>query len=186
MLVVWGGRKRTSLGCQSVEGFYRLLFLYLEPFSTLAPVLMVWVSPGPAWFLHQLIPSSAPPPSASLEPRTLMAVWQLTNCYFLLGLISSLVFRAVRDALPNNPVAQERILGASFLALGIADLTHIFASFMGLPSDLKYSPADWNSMTHGNITVVIILFAVRLTWFMGVGRKRYYYGQSRTRDTKVI
>ena len=43
--------------------------------------------------------------------------------YFLLGLLSSLVFRAVRDALPDNAVAQERILGASFLALGIADVS---------------------------------------------------------------
>ena len=34
--------------------------------------------------------------------------------YLLLGLISTFVFRAVRDTLPNNPTAQERILGASF------------------------------------------------------------------------
>ena len=40
----------------------------------------------------------------------------------LLGLISTFVFRAVRDALPNNPVAQERILGASFTALALADV----------------------------------------------------------------
>lgn len=71
-----------------------------------------------------------------------MAVLQMGNCeqstpllsdaeidfigYFLLGLISSLVFRAVRDTLPNNPMAQERILGASFLALGIADVCSHF------------------------------------------------------------
>ena len=40
----------------------------------------------------------------------------------LLGLLSSFVFRAVRDALPTNPAAQERILGASFLAMAIADV----------------------------------------------------------------
>lgn len=48
--------------------------------------------------------------------------------YFLLGLISSFVFRAIRDALPNNPAAQERILGASFLALAIADVSHSLTS----------------------------------------------------------
>jgi hypothetical protein len=42
--------------------------------------------------------------------------------YFLLSLISTFVFRAIRDTLPNNPMAQERILGAAFLALGIADV----------------------------------------------------------------
>lgn len=42
--------------------------------------------------------------------------------YLLLGMLSSLVFRAVRDALPDNPAAQERIIGASLLAMGIADV----------------------------------------------------------------
>jgi hypothetical protein len=42
--------------------------------------------------------------------------------YLLLGLISSLVLRAVRDALPTDPVAQERILGATLAALAIADV----------------------------------------------------------------
>lgn len=40
----------------------------------------------------------------------------------LLGLISSLVFRAVRDALRGNPVAQERIIGSALTALAIADV----------------------------------------------------------------
>jgi hypothetical protein len=72
-----------------------------------------------------------------------MAIWQLGNCtfststlsilfnwrslgYLLLGLISSLVFRAIRDALPDNPEAQERILGASFTALALADVGSSF------------------------------------------------------------
>ncbi|KAF8887735.1 hypothetical protein BD779DRAFT_486299 [Infundibulicybe gibba] len=161
----------------ALTGFYKTLFLYLEPASTIAPAIMVFAFPGAPWFHHQLIPSSLPPPTSALESRTTMAVWQLANCYLLLGMISSIVFRAVRDALPHNPVAQERIIGASLLALAIADLTHIAATFIGLPEELKYAPALWNSMTHGNITVVIVLFAVRVAWFMGIGRTRYYYGQ---------
>ena len=46
--------------------------------------------------------------------------------YLLLGMLSSLVFRAIRDTLPGNPAAQERILGASLLALAIADASHPF------------------------------------------------------------
>jgi hypothetical protein len=72
-----------------------------------------------------------------------MAIWQLGNCtfhrlrfcpvltlgptgYLLLGMLSSLVFRAIRDALPGNPAAQERILGASLLALAMADVSHLY------------------------------------------------------------
>ena len=45
--------------------------------------------------------------------------------YFLLAMLSSFVFRAVRDALPGNPAAQEHIINAIFLALGIADVSSL-------------------------------------------------------------
>lgn len=64
----------------ALPGFYRLLFLYLEPLSTIAPALIIWVFHGPEWFLHQLIPSADPVPTQSLDPRVLMTIWQLTNC----------------------------------------------------------------------------------------------------------
>ncbi|KAI0320211.1 hypothetical protein OF83DRAFT_1105992 [Amylostereum chailletii] len=161
---------------EALPHYYNLLFLYLEPASTIIPVFMTWFLPGAIWFHHELIPSSSSPPS-SLDARSTMAIWQLGNCYMLLGLLSSFVFRAVRDALPNNPTAQERILGASFLAMAIADVTHIGATFVGLPPDLKYSPQLWNPMTHGSITVVVVLLTSRIAWFMGVGRTRYYFGK---------
>jgi hypothetical protein len=50
--------------------------------------------------------------------------------YFLLGLISSLVFRAVRDALPHDPVAQEKIVRASLTALAIADVRAFYCKLM--------------------------------------------------------
>ncbi|PCH33094.1 hypothetical protein WOLCODRAFT_134893 [Wolfiporia cocos MD-104 SS10] len=162
----------------ALPGFYQLMYLHIEPASTILPSVLAWFFPGATWFHHELIPDSTPIPAAgSLDPRTVMAVWQLGNCYLLLGLISTFVFRAVRDALPNNPVAQERILGASFMALALADVTHMIWSWIGLPADLRYNPLAWNSMTHGNITFVIVLLGGRLAWFAGIGRKRYYYGQ---------
>jgi hypothetical protein len=42
--------------------------------------------------------------------------------YLLLGLISSLVFRAARDALSKDLVAQERVVGSLLKALAIADV----------------------------------------------------------------
>lgn len=58
------------------------------------------------------------------NPEEVCTVDDLSG-YLLLGLLSSFVFRAVRDALPNNPAAQERIIGAAFLALGIADVSSV-------------------------------------------------------------
>jgi len=39
-----------------------------------------------------------------------------------LGMLSAFGFRAVRDSLPNDPVAQERIIGAALKALAIGDV----------------------------------------------------------------
>jgi hypothetical protein len=106
---------------------------------------MVWIYPGAKWFYHELIPSSAS--ALPLEPKSSMAILQLTNClsflrpdfilpddicaslgYLLLGLISSLVFRAIRDALPHDPASQERILGAAFVALALADVSRCIST----------------------------------------------------------
>ncbi|KAF8139792.1 hypothetical protein EV363DRAFT_1444287 [Boletus edulis] len=166
----------------ALPGLYQALFLYFEPLSTISPAFLAWFFPGAAWFHNQLIPTEAP--SKALDARTTMAIWQLGNCYMLLGLISSFVFRAIRDALPNNPEVQERILGASFIALALADATHIALSWVGLPEDLRYSFGSWNSMTHGNITFTVFLLSMRLAWFAGIGRQRYYYGKAAQKGRK--
>ncbi|KXN89818.1 hypothetical protein AN958_04822 [Leucoagaricus sp. SymC.cos] len=167
----------------ALPGLYRLVFLHLEPMSTFIPVLSVWITPGVDWFYHEQIPSSAPAPPL-LDNRTRMIISQLVNCYLLLGLLSSIVFRAVRNTLPNNPIAQERLIGASLLALAIADVTHILATFFGLPEHLRYSPQNWNGMTHGNITITGLLFLTRLAWFLGIGRTRFYFGQQENQRVK--
>ncbi|KAF7972579.1 hypothetical protein HWV62_17714 [Athelia sp. TMB] len=65
----------------ALPGFYRTLFLYIEPASTISPALLAWLYPGAEWFHNELIPSKAPAlPSGFLEPRTSMAIWQLGNC----------------------------------------------------------------------------------------------------------
>jgi len=168
----------------ALPGFYQLLFLHIEPISTISPAFLGWFFPGAAWFYRGLVPevvgvreTLTTVTESTLDVRARMAVWQLTNCYLLLGLISSLVFRAVRDALPHDPVAQERIVGASLLALALADVTHMIATFVGLPAEIRFSPGTWNSLTHGSISFVIVLLSSRLAWFAGIGRKRYYYGQ---------
>ena len=68
--------------------------------------------------------------------------------YALVGLISSLVFRAIRDTLPNNPEAQERILGASMTALSLADVSTTYSSFFRLTTMLPGHAVSWLCMLH--------------------------------------
>jgi len=161
----------------ALTGYYKLLFLYVEPATTIIPAFWIWTIPGAKNFHDGLIPSTAP--SGPLDPRTTMAILQLGNAYFLLSLLSSLVFRAVRDALPSNPVAQDRIVGAQLTALAIADISHIIVTIWALPKELQLNPGIWNATTHGNITFVVLLLASRVAWLKGIGRTAYYYGKAK-------
>jgi hypothetical protein len=64
----------------ALEGFYKLVFLYFEPISTLSPVFLAWFYPGATWFYNELIPGAKP--ATSLDPRATLAIWQLVNCNF--------------------------------------------------------------------------------------------------------
>lgn len=48
------------------------------------------------------------------------------------------MFRAIRDALPNDPAAQERILGASLTALAIADVCFFSHGLFDLAGKLMF------------------------------------------------
>jgi hypothetical protein len=110
-----------------LPGLYRLLFLYLEPISTVLPAFLIWFWPGWSWFHQELYPGSSPLGIGSDpagEVGTKMAIWQLGSCedflcvplswcltlrapgYCLLGMLEGLGLRAVRDALPDNPVSE--------------------------------------------------------------------------------
>ncbi|KIM19943.1 hypothetical protein M408DRAFT_325553 [Serendipita vermifera MAFF 305830] len=161
----------------ALEGFYGLMYLYMEPVSTMIPALIIFLSPnGAAWFHGELVPG--PEPTTTLDPRSLMAIWQLSCCFCLLGLLSAFGFRAVRDSLPNNPVAQERIIGAALKALAIGDVAHIVVTIMATPQEILRDPSSWNGTFMGNIPFTFLLLAGRLCWFAGIGRKTYYYSVS--------
>jgi hypothetical protein len=65
-----------------LEGYYRILFLYVEPATMLFPAFLLWFFPGALWFHNELIPGVEP--ATSLDPRAKMAIWQLANCRFTL------------------------------------------------------------------------------------------------------
>lgn len=44
----------------------------------------------------------------------------------------------------------------------------IFTTLLGLPADVRYDFANWNVMTHGNITVVALLFISRYSYFQNI------------------
>ena len=117
---------------------------------------------------------------------------------------SSLAFELKKHPPPEyttSLVAGDRRLTAPFPPLPVPMPLHtsrsIIWSLAGLPPSLRYAFTQWNAMTHGNITFVVVLvsmrcarpfvpvacepdrntFPGRIAWFLGIGRTRYYYGQ---------
>ncbi|CUA77492.1 hypothetical protein RSOLAG22IIIB_02507 [Rhizoctonia solani] len=154
----------------ALGGLYKFVFLHLEPVSTVTPAIIAFLFPGSTWFYNQLIPGLPPVPDSDVDARARMAVLQLANCYMLLSLVSSFVFRAIRDSLPHNMTAQEKIIKATLIALAIADVTHVLGTFVALPSHVAYAPGTWNATTHGNITFTLFLFLTRVAWMLKIGR----------------
>ncbi|KAH7345187.1 hypothetical protein B0J17DRAFT_712795 [Rhizoctonia solani] len=154
----------------ALGGFYKFVFLHLEPVFTITPAIITFLFPGSTWFYNQLIPGLQPVSDSDVDTRARMAILQLANCYMLLSLISSFVFRAVRDSLPHNLIAQENIIEAALIALAIADVTHVLGTFVALPSHVAYSPGTWNATTQGNITFTLFLFLTRVAWMLKIGR----------------
>ncbi|KAB5594315.1 hypothetical protein CTheo_2245 [Ceratobasidium theobromae] len=151
-------------------GLYGLIFLTLEPLSTLIPAFATVLIPGgAAWFYNEQVPGGA---IQSLDvPHTKMLLGQLVNAYAVIGMVSAFGFRAVQKALPKNPAAQERIIGASLSVLATADITHIIATAVALPWDILLSPGTWNGAVHGNIVGSAVFFFLRMAWFAGIGRQ---------------
>ncbi|CAE6461133.1 unnamed protein product [Rhizoctonia solani] len=151
-------------------GLYGLVFLNLEPASTLIPAIAtVFVPGGAAWFYNEQVPGGA---IQTLNgPHTWMILGQLVNAYSTIGMLSAFGFRAVRRALPNNPIAQEQIIGAILAVLATADITHIIATVVSLPWEAVSTPSIWNGTTYGNIVGSAFFFVLRIAWFAGIGRQ---------------
>ncbi|KAI9566977.1 hypothetical protein HD554DRAFT_2329403 [Boletus coccyginus] len=131
----------------------------------ISPAFVVWFFPGSKWFYDRLILTGSAP-SWALDTRTDnsdVAARQLYHShpatradvlirfnfkgYMLVAFTSSFAFRAIRDTLPNDPGAQERIVYASLTALCFADTfpwadhdaVRWATSWVGLPEKVRYS-----------------------------------------------
>ncbi|KAG8872638.1 hypothetical protein FRB98_009499 [Tulasnella sp. 332] len=72
-----------------------------------------------AKFFHDQIPSNSY--IRALDPRSQTVVWQLSSCYFLLGMLSFVFFRSLRQAV-KDAFIQEYMMKRYLACLAIADV----------------------------------------------------------------
>lgn len=88
------------------------------------------------------------------------------------------MYRTIPNAIPSDIATQERLIGAFLAALMVFDVgpsstpggrALIIAAQIGhpvltlwvLPPSIRFHPAQWNVVTHGNVTGVLGIFACR-------------------------
>ncbi|ORY01109.1 hypothetical protein BCR34DRAFT_100669 [Clohesyomyces aquaticus] len=137
---------------------YRLLFLYIEPVSTLLGAIF-------AHFLqpkYLILTHSTSAPGQSVPISTSIVLSQLANLYLLLSINEALVLRATNDL---------RVWKTFLFGLLVADLGHLYSVRL-VGGWVYWQFWVWNSIDWGNVGFVYLLAFVRILFLAGVGVPR--------------
>ncbi|KAI4121049.1 MAG: hypothetical protein LQ338_006590 [Usnochroma carphineum] len=134
--------------------FPRLVFTILEPLACiggyLAPIL------DTASFAAAQVPSRTPTP---LTSTTQVLALQLGNCYGLIALIAIGVLYSTNEA---------RVVRNYLVACAIADVGHLWVTYIVLGYADFMNVQGWNSLAWGNIGFTFFLFVTRVGYLMGL------------------
>jgi hypothetical protein len=144
---------------------YRLVFLYIEPISTLLGAF--YAQYRQSLYLQLTHAASAPP---LLPTGTSVVLTQLANLYFLLCINEALVLRSTTDL---------KVWKTFLFGLLVADFGHLFSVRL-VGSWVYWQFWEWNSMDLGNVPFVYFLAVVRIFFLAGVGIGSVEAGRTKT------
>ena len=108
-------------------------------------------------FIAGQTPKATTPPA--LHPSSIALAYQLGNLYFLLFLVGVGVCYST---------SEPKVLRNYLIALAIADIGHIYATYVAMGWEGFIDIASWNALTWGNIGASGFLFVNRLAYMVGV------------------
>jgi hypothetical protein len=138
-----------------IPTIYRLVFLYIEPLSTLLGAINAHFLQ--ANYLHLTHAPSAP--GAVVPISISIVLTQLANLYFFLALNSTLVLRATSDL---------KIWKLTMFGLLVADLGHLYSVRL-VGSWVYWRVWEYNAIDWGNVVFVYFLALTRIALLFGVG-----------------
>ena len=107
-------------------------------------------------FIAGQTPQADPPLS---HPSSLALAYQLANLYSLLFLVGIGVLHATTDP---------KVIRNYFIGLAIADIGHIYATYLGMGWTAFADVGAWNALTWGNIGATAFLFVNRVAYLAGL------------------
>ncbi|KAJ4304811.1 hypothetical protein N0V90_000339 [Kalmusia sp. IMI 367209] len=139
----------------SIPALYRIIYLYMEPVSTL--VGAVYAHHFQSTYLQLTHADSAPKHSIPLG--TSIVLTQLANLYLLLCINEALVLRATTDV---------KVWKTFLFGLLVADLGHLY-SVHQVGFWVYWRFWEWNAIDLGNVPFVYLLAVSRVLFIAGVG-----------------
>jgi hypothetical protein len=100
-----------------------------------------------------------------IHPTSFALAYQLANLYGLLAILGTGVVHAT---------SEPKVLLNYLIALAVADVGHIYVTYLAIGWDVFIDVKGWNILTWGNIGVTGFLFVNRLLYFAGA----FGYAQS--------
>ncbi|KAF3397164.1 hypothetical protein DPV78_008037 [Talaromyces pinophilus] len=133
-----------------------ILFGIVEPLSMVAGTLAPIIDTD-NFIAGQT--SLAHPPTLPHHPSVLALNYQLANIY---GLVGMLAFGVIYGT------SEIHVLRNAVVALAIADLGHLYATYVAMGPDLYFDVASWSPVSWGNIGFTAFLFVNRVAYLLGL------------------
>ncbi|KAL8718622.1 MAG: hypothetical protein Q9225_004263 [Loekoesia sp. 1 TL-2023] len=148
--------------------FPRLVFTILEPLACIGGYLASILDTSS--FAASQVPSITPTP---LTSTTQILALQLGNCYGLIALIAIGVLYST---------SEQKVVRNYLVACAIADVGHLWVTYVVLGYANFVDVQGWNSLAWGNIGITFFLFMTRIGYLTGLfGKDRVV---ASTRKTK--
>ncbi|KAJ5233976.1 uncharacterized protein N7469_005742 [Penicillium citrinum] len=132
-----------------------LLFGILEPISLVAGSLAPLQDLN--YFIAGQTPHASPPPV--LHPSSIALAYQVANLYSSLFLVGVGVL---------HTTTEPKVIRNYMIGLAIADVGHVYATYLGMGWESFADIGAWNALTWGNIGVTSFIFINRIAYLAGL------------------
>ncbi|KAI9368807.1 hypothetical protein BJX61DRAFT_522247 [Aspergillus egyptiacus] len=132
-------------------------------FAIFEPITLIggWLCPilDLQGFITDQIPTPAPKHEVEIPATSFALAYQLANLYGLLAILGAGVVHAT---------SEPKVLRNYLVALAIADVGHVYVTYLAMGRSLFLDVTGWNVLTWGNVGVTGFLFLNRMLYFLGV------------------
>ncbi|KAJ5885142.1 hypothetical protein N7495_009652 [Penicillium taxi] len=129
-------------------------------FGLLEPLSLVCGSLAPIFDLQGFIAGQTPQALApKAHPSSTALAYQLANLYSLLFLVGVAVL---------HTSTEPRVVRNYLIGLAIADVGHVYATYLGMGWSSFANVQGWNALTWGNIGITGFLFVNRILYLLGI------------------